>query len=46
MVETGAMRNKKNPRKPAANRGHKWENCIRPIWEKHVQKPSPQKQYR
>jgi len=39
MVETGAMRNRKNPRKPAANRGNKWENFIRPICEKHVQKP-------
>jgi len=39
MVETGAMRNRKNPRKPAANRGNKWQNFIRPIWEKHVQKP-------
>jgi len=39
MVETVAMRNRKNTQKPAANRGNKWENFIRPIWEKHVQKP-------
>jgi len=25
MVETGAIRNRKNPRKPAADRGNKWE---------------------
>ena len=39
MVETGAMSNRKNPQRPIATRGHKWENFIRPIWEKHVQKP-------
>ena len=39
MTETGAMRNRKNPQKPAANKGYKWETFIRPIWEKHVQKP-------
>jgi len=39
MVETGAMRNRKNPQKPAVNRGYKWETFIRPIWEKHLQKP-------
>jgi len=39
MAETGAMRNRKNPQRPAANGGHKWETLIRPIWEKHVQKP-------
>ena len=39
MVETGAMRNRKNPQKPAANRGHKWENFIKPLCEKHAQKP-------
>jgi len=31
------MRNTKNP--PAANRGNKCESFIRPIWEKHEQKP-------
>jgi len=36
---TGAMRHPENPQKPAANRGHQWKNFIRPIWEKHVQKP-------
>ena len=39
MVETVAVRNRKNPRKPVVNRSNKWENFIRPIWEKHVQKP-------
>jgi len=39
MAETGAMRNRKNVQRPAANRGHKWETLIIPIWEKHVQKP-------
>jgi len=39
MTETGAMGNRKNPQKPAANRGYKWETLIKPIWEKHVQKP-------
>ena len=35
---TGAMRQPENPQRPVANRGHKCENFIRPIWEKHVQK--------
>jgi len=38
-VDTRAMRNRKNPQKPAANRDYKWESFIKPIWEKHVQKP-------
>jgi len=29
----------RNPQRPVANREHKWENFIRPIWEKHVKKP-------
>jgi len=36
IVETGAMRNRKNPQRPAAKRGNKWENFI---WEKYVQNP-------
>jgi len=39
MVETGAIRNRRNPQKPAANKGYKWENFIRPILDKYVQKP-------
>jgi len=38
-VETGATRNRKNPQKPASNKGQKWEIFIRPIWEKHVKAP-------
>jgi len=33
------MKHPKNPERQTANSGHKWENFIRPIWEKHVQKP-------
>jgi len=36
---TGAMKHPENPEGPAANRGHKWKNFIRPVWEKHEQKP-------
>jgi len=39
MVETGAIRNRTNPQKPAANKGYKCENFIKPIWDKYVQKP-------
>jgi len=37
---TGTLKHPENPERPAANRGHKWETFIRPIWEKHVQKQS------
>jgi len=30
------MRILKNPQRPAANGGHKWETFVRPIWEKYV----------
>ena len=43
MVETGAMRNRKNPQKPAENRGHKWENFIKPLCEKHAQHKNKKK---
>ena len=33
---TSAMIHPENPGRPASNKGHKWENFIRPIWEKHV----------
>jgi len=35
---TSAMIHPVNPQIPAANKGHRWENFIRPIWGKHVQK--------
>jgi len=34
------MKHPKNPERQEANRGHKWEKFIRPIWEKHAQKQS------
>jgi len=33
------MRNRKNQQTPATNKGDKWKDFVRPIWEKHVQKP-------
>jgi len=40
MVNSGAMRSKNNPEKPAGNnRGYKWQNIIKPIWEKYEKKP-------
>jgi len=40
---TGATRHPENPQRPVANRGHKWENFIRPIWDKPMQKPNQPK---
>jgi len=34
------MRTSKNPQRPAANGGHKWETFVRPIWEKYVKTPN------
>jgi len=39
MKRTYAMRHPENPQRSAANRWRKWENFMRPIWDKHVQKP-------
>jgi len=39
MVETGAMRYRKNPDRPAERKSEKWKKYIRPIWEKYVQRP-------
>jgi len=36
---TGAMIHPENPDRPASNKGHKWENFISLIWEKHVKAP-------
>jgi len=33
MVNSGAMRRRNDPEKPAANKGHKWQNIIKPIWD-------------
>jgi len=38
MVETGAMRNRKNPDRPAESKSEKWKKYIRPIWEKYDKK--------
>ena len=39
MVETEAMKHPENPDKPLTNGGHKWENFLRSLWEKHVKAP-------
>jgi len=36
---TGVMIHPENPDRPVSNKGHKWENFVRPIWEKHVKAP-------
>jgi len=39
MVNSGAKRSRNNPEKPAGNnRGYKWQNIIKPIWEKYEKK--------
>ena len=38
MLNSEAMRNRKNPQKPAANKGYKWQNIIRPMWNKYEKK--------
>ena len=32
------MRNRKNPQRPAASKGYKWQNIIRPMWNKYEKK--------
>jgi len=38
MLNSEAMRNRKIPQKPAANKGYKWQNIIRPMWNKYEKK--------
>jgi len=38
MVSTNAMKNAKDPNRPAANNGYKWQEIIEPIWFKYVKK--------
>jgi len=39
MLNSEAIRNRKNPQRPAANKGYKWQNVIRPMWNKYEKKP-------
>ena len=39
MVSTNAMKNPKDPNRPAANNGHKWQEIKEPIWVKYVKNP-------
>jgi len=39
LISSTAMRSSKNPQRPAANGGHKWETFVRLIWEKYVKAP-------
>ena len=38
MLNSEAMRNKKIPQRPAANKGYKWQNITRPMWNKYEKK--------
>jgi len=38
MHNSEAMRNRKNPQRPAANKGYKLQNIIRPMWNKYEKK--------
>ena len=38
MLNSEAMRNKKNPQRPAANKGYQWQNIVRPIWNNYEKK--------
>ena len=38
MVNFGAMRRRNDPEKPASNKGYKWQNTIKPIWDKYEKK--------
>jgi len=40
LISSNAMRSSKNPQRPAANGGHKWETFVRPILEKYVKAPT------
>ena len=40
MPNSEAMRNRKNPQRPAPNKGYKWQNIIRPMWNKYEKKQS------
>ena len=40
MVKSGAIRSTKDPERPAGNnKGYKWQNIIKPIWDKCEKKP-------
>ena len=38
MLNSEAMRNKKITQRPAANKGYKWQNITRPMWNKYEKK--------
>jgi len=38
MLNSEAMRNRKNPKKKTANKRYKWQNIIRPMWNKYEKK--------
>ena len=44
MVNSGAMRRRNDPETPAANKGYKWQNIIKPIWDKCEKKKRNKKQ--
>jgi len=46
MLNSEAMRNRKNPQRPAANKGYKWQNIIRPMWNKYEKKQKVKRQQR
>ena len=35
LIQTNAMQSVKNPNKPKSNRGTKWKNVVKSIWEGH-----------
>jgi len=38
MLSSEAMRNRKNPQRPTANKGYKLQNIIRAMWNKYEKK--------
>ena len=33
LIQTNAMKSVKNPNKPKSNKGPKWKNLVKPIWD-------------
>ena len=43
MLNSEAMRKKKIPQRPAANKGYKWQIITRPMWNKYEKKKQSRK---